>query len=172
MRLPIKNKSTSVAYIGMLSAVILTLSFLEAVSGISLGVPGAKLGLSNSVITLAVMKKKNNVATALAIMKIMFSLILTSGVSGFLFTAFGTMASLFVMISARSLFKNKVSAVGISALGGFAHITMQYLCASFLLKTAFVFGIYPVAATVSLMASAVMGFICNLILERKVLKWE
>lgn len=172
MRLPIKNKSVAVAYMGILSAVLLALSFLEAVSGINVGIPGARLGLSNSVITLAVMRGKNKAAAMLSVIKIIFSLILTSGVSGFLFTAFGTVASLFVMIFAKKLLKNRATAVGISALGGTAHITMQYLCASFLLKTVFVWGMYPVAAAFSLGASAVTGFICNLILERKVFKWD
>ena len=105
-------------------------------------------------------------AFALTALKILFSLVYTSGFSGFLFTAFGSLASVMAMCVLKHILKNKVTAVGVSVAGGFFHITAQYICSGFVLGTFYVIKLYPAAAVLSLFTSAVTGFICNLFLER------
>ena len=172
MQLPIKNKASAVSYIGIFTAALAVLSFFEGRMGVNFGIPGVKFGLSNIVIISALMLFGSKAALLLAFLKIIFSFVFTSGISGFLFTAFGTAASFTVMCIAKKVLDKKVSAVGISVLGGTAHITMQYLCSALVLGTSAVWGLYPAAAAMSVVTSAVVGIICNLILERKYIKWD
>lgn len=170
MRSLIKTKASKASYMGIFAAMLVVLSIFESRLGINFGVPGVKVGLSNIVLILALMIFDLKSAAFLAIVKIMLSLVLTSGISGFMFTAFGTLSSLFVMSIAKWLLKEKVTALGISVLGGTAHITAQYLCSAVLMKTFAVWGMYPASALISVITSAAVGIICNLILERKLLK--
>lgn len=166
MRLPINKKPFSAAHIGILIAVTAVLSFVEARLNINFGVPGVKFGLSNIVIVTVLYAFGFKVAFFVTIAKIGFSLIFTSGMSGFLFTAGGSAASLISMYLALRVLKNRVSAVGISAIGGFFHITAQYICSQIIMGSSAVMKIYPIAAGISLITSAAVGFICNILLER------
>lgn len=167
MRLPIKNKAWAVSYLGIFTAVLAVLSFFESRFMINFGVPGVKIGLSNIVILLSLMIYGWKSALYLVVAKIIFSLIFSGGISGFLFTASGTFASLMFMTLAKYVFKEKISAVGISVIGGTSHITAQYLCSAALLNTSVVWGMYPLACVLSVITSVINGLICNLILERK-----
>ena len=167
MQLPIKTRASAVSYSGIFTAVLIVLSFFESRFGISFGVPGVKAGLSNIIIILALLIYGWKTGLYLSIAKIIFSLIFSSGISGFIFTAFGTLSSFIMMFATKVIFKDKVSAVGISVMGGAAHITAQYLCSAVILNSNAVWGIYPSALGLSVLTSAVVGFICNLILERK-----
>ena len=167
MQLPIKNKALAVSYLGIFTAVLAVLSFFESRFMINFGVPGVKIGLSNIVILLALMIYGWKSALYLSGAKIIFSLVFSGGISGFLFTASGTLASFFFMAVAKYVFKEKISSVGISVVGGMAHITAQYLCSCILLNSFAVWGMYPLAAVLSVITSMIIGLICNLILERK-----
>jgi len=166
MQLPTKNKATAVSYAGIFTAVLAVLSFFESRFMINFGVPGVKAGLSNIVILLSLLVYGWKTGLCLTIAKIIFSVVFTSGMSGFMFTAFGTSASFFSMLMSKKILKGKVSALGVSVIGGFAHITAQYLCSAFVLNTTVVWSLYPASAVLSVITSAVVGLICNLILER------
>lgn len=172
MRLPIKSKASAVSYMGISAAVIAVLSFFEGKAGINLGVPGVKFGLSNIVIVTALWLFGWKAVLILSAAKIIISFLFASGMSGFLFTACGTVSSAAVMCISKKIAGEKVSAVGISVLGGTAHITAQYLCSAILLETNAVWNMYPAAAFLSVISSAAVGLICNLILERKYKKWD
>ena len=156
-------RTEKVAYLGIMTAFLAVLSFAEARMGLNLGVPGVKFGLSNIPVVTVLFFAGFQYAFMLTILKIGFSLVFTAGFSGVLFTAGGSLASIIVMYVALRLLKNKATAVGISALGGFSHITVQYAVASMIMGSS-VFGIYPLSALMSVVTASVIGFISNIIL--------
>ena len=57
--------------------------------------------------------------------------------------------------------KEKISMAGVSALGGFSHLMSMLV-----LKSTAVFGLYPVAAIITLFTSVVIGIIAELLTKR------
>lgn len=166
MRLLIKNKVYFITLLGIFAGILAVLSVFEGMFGFNFGVPGVKFGLSNIVIVLSLYVLEVKYAVFLTILKIIFSIIFSGGISGFMFTACGSIASIISMIIIKKILNNKVSAVGVSAVGGICHITAQYICSYFILGTLSIFKIYPVASFLSLLTSVGVGLICNLFLER------
>ena len=80
----------------MLTAVMLVLGYIESLIPIP-GVPGLKLGLSNSVLMLALYWMGVPAACALMVAKVLLSGLLFGGVSGMLYAFCGGALSLAVM---------------------------------------------------------------------------
>ena len=55
---------------------------------------------------------------------------------------------------------------GVSAVGGFFHITLQYLMSALILKSTSVFGLYPVAAGITLGTSILLGLVAEALIKR------
>ena len=165
MQSPIREISDKTAFRAICLAVILVLSWLEAT--VPLGIPGVKFGFSNLVILVCLTAYGFREALAMAVLKILMSLVLINGFSSFWYTAAGSLSSCLTMaITMRYYRKNMVSMIGISAIGGFFHITSQYLVAAHTLYTASVFGMYPVAAFMTLLTSTVLGWISEKITKQ------
>ncbi|MBO5407793.1 MAG: Gx transporter family protein [Clostridia bacterium] len=158
MRSPIREISDKTAFRAICLAVILVLSWLEA--SVPLGVPGVKFGFSNLVILVCLNVYGFREALAMAVLKILMSLVLINGFSSFWYTAAGTLSSCLSMaIAIRYYQKNKISMMGVSAIGGFFHITSQYVVAATTLYTPSVFGMYPIAALLTLLTSIILGWL-------------
>lgn len=166
MRFPTDKKSAFISHIGMFTAVLAVLSFFETRLGFNFGVPGVKFGFSNIVIIIALTVFGFKTALCLTAAKIGFSFVFTGGMSGMIFTFFGSTASLFAMLAVKKILNEKVTAIGISAVGGFCHITAQYLTFCVIMKTTAVLRLYPPAAAISLVTAVIVGIICNILLKR------
>lgn len=166
MRFPTDKKSAFISHIGMFTAVLAVLSFFETRLGFNFGVPGVKFGFSNIVIIIALTVFGFKTALCLTAAKIGFSFVFTGGMSGMIFTFFGSISSLFSMFVIKKALGEKVSCIGMSAAGGFCHITAQYLTFGALMKTAAVMRLYPLAVAISLVTAVIVGIICNILLKR------
>ena len=146
-------------------AALFVLSWLEWM--VPLGVPGLKFGFSNLVILIFLALFGFPEALLMTVLKIMISAFWFQGFSAFLFTMAGSLASCIGMAMLMSLRKKKkISMAGVSAVGGFLHITMQYLMSMLVLKSSAVFGLYPVAAAITLGTSILMGLVSELMIRR------
>ena len=165
MRSPIREISDKTAFRAICLAVILVLSWLEA--SVPLGVPGVKFGFSNMVILVCLSVYGFREALAMAVLKILMSLVLINGFSSFWYTAAGTLSSCLTMaVAIRCYYNDTISMIGVSAIGGFFHITSQYIVAAYTLYTTSVFGMYPVAAFLTLLTSAVLGWISEKVIKQ------
>lgn len=165
MRSPIKKVEDKTSFRAVMLTVIFLLSWLEAM--VPLGVPGVKFGFSNLVILICLTEYGFREALAMAVLKILMSTVLFNGFSAFLYTMGGAFASCCSMGLAIRLYETKkISTIGVSAIGGFFHITAQYVIAAYTLYTPSVFALYPPAAALTLVTSAVMGFLAAKIIKQ------
>ncbi len=165
MRSPIKEVSDKVSFRAIALTIIIVLSWLEA--SVPLGVPGVKFGFSNLVILVCLSVYGFREALVMAILKIMMSLVLFNGFSSFGYTAAGTLSSCLSMaVAVRYYRKEILSMVGVSVIGGFFHITAQYIVAAYTLYTTSVFGMYGIAALLTFLTSTILGWIAEKITKQ------
>ena len=162
---PIKSKATRLSVRALCLAALFVLSWLEAT--VPLGIPGVKFGFSNLVILVFLSVFGFWEALLMTGMKILISAFVFQGVSSLLFTMAGSLASCFSMALVFPLYKaEKISMAGVSTVGGFFHITLQYLMSSLVLRSSAVFGIYPLAAAITLFTSLIIGLLAELLTKR------
>ena len=165
MRSPIRDVEDRTSFRAMALAVVFALSWLEVM--VPLGVPGVKFGFSNLVILVCLTVYGFREALVMAILKILMTTLLFNGFSSFLYTAGGTLCSCLTMAVAVKLYqKELISMIGVSAIGGFFHITVQYVIAAATLYSPAVFGMYGLAATLTLLTSVVLGFIAEKVIKQ------
>lgn len=165
MQSPTNKKISRITIRSLCLAALFVLSWLEWM--VPLGVPGVKFGFSNLVILVFLSLFGFLEAFLMTILKILLSAFLFQGFSSFLFTMAGSIAACMAMALGMLLYrKEKISMAGVSALGGFSHITLQYLMSMLVLKSTAVFGLYPIAAIITLVTSVVIGILAELLTKR------
>ncbi len=165
MRSPIKQVEDKTSFRAMCLAVVFGLSWLEVM--VPLWIPGVKFGFSNLVILVCMTLYGFREAFVMAVLKILLSTLLFNGFPSFLYTAGGTLASCLSMAAAMKLYNKKlISMIGVSAIGGFFHITVQYIIAAYTLYTTAVFAMFGAAALLTLLTSAVLGLIAEKITKQ------
>ena len=165
MPFPIKHKTIRLTLRALCLAALFVLSWLEAM--VPLGVPGVKFGFSNLVILVFLSLFGFWEALLLTGLKILLSAFLFQGFSSLLFTMAGSLSSCIAMATMMPLFRNeKISMAGVSAVGGFFHISLQYLMSALVFQTTAAFGLYPMAALITLLTSVVIGFLAEIITRR------
>ena len=162
---PTNQKVKKLTVRALCLAALFVLSWLEWM--VPLGVPGVKFGFSNLVILVFLSLFGFWEAFLMTGLKILISAFWFQGFSAFLFTMAGSIASCVAMATMMPLYrKEKISMAGVSAVGGFFHITLQYLMSVLVLKTTAVFGLYPVAASITLGTSVLIGLVAELLIRR------
>lgn len=138
VRKPMEYHNTpakQVAFMGMLLAVALTLSYLEMVVAPLLGLaPGIKLGLANVAGMYALFCLGPKQAITLSVLRSVFVLLLR-GVNAFLLSLSGGLSAVLVSIILYRLFEKKLSYISYSVTGAVVHNLMQLFMAGVLLKT-------------------------------------
>ena len=107
------------ALLGMLVALAFVLSYIETLIPINLGIPGAKLGLANLVVMVALYTLGTKEAFALSMVRILLTGLTFSSMAAMLYSFAGGLLSFAVMYLAK---RSKLfSAAGVSVLGGISH---------------------------------------------------
>ena len=121
------------AYSGLLLATMLVLGYVESLLPAVAGVPGIKLGLSNSVLIFAVFMLDLPTAWVLMILKVLLSGLLFGGFNTILYAMAGGVLSMLLM-SVLSRFPS-LHPVVVSMVGGVMHNVGQVAVAMLLLHT-------------------------------------
>ncbi len=154
----------TVALYGILTAVALVLSWLEAQIPAFFGVPGMKLGLTNIVVLVALYCMDVKSALIINVVRILLvSFLFGNGVS-LLYSLAGGVLSTVVMILLKKTGKLKI--VTVSIAGGICHNIGQILVAMALLQTANLAWYLLVLWFAGLAAGAVIGIIGGMLCER------
>lgn len=162
---PTEKKTGLVAVSGLYTALLFVLSFVEGMLNFNFAVPGVKLGLSNLVVVLCVCTGGFLYSFFVTLLKILINSLFFGGFSSFLFTAFGSMASFFSMYILKKCLKDKVTAIGISAFGGFFHIIAQYFVSGLVMGTLVVLKMLPLAILLTLTSSVFVGAVAQYIIK-------
>ena len=164
------TKNRKLAIYGLLTALALILSYVEAQFPAFFAGPGMKLGLTNIVVLLALYGMGATSALAVSFMRIVLvSVLFGNGVS-FWYSMAGGLLSGAVMIALKR--SGRFSLLAVSISGGVAHNVGQILAAMVLLQTA-ALGWYLLLLWFSgLVSGAVIGLIGGELCRRLEPAWR
>ena len=157
-------KIKAIATAGMLASLALVLGWLDHIIPLSSALPGLKLGLANLAVVFALYHLGLWYAAAVSAAKVLLSALLFGGLSGLLYSAAGAVLSLAVMALLHRW--PKLSAVGVSAAGGAAHILAQFGMAALLTATPELLSFMPPLLAVGTLTGAVLGLTALVLMKR------
>ena len=159
MRSPIRNK---VAYIGVMLAFALILSYIESLVSFDSVFPGIKLGLSNFIVVIALYVFGPFSGLMLALLKAVISSLIFGNMTMMIYSISGAILSFAVMYL---LYKTGGFHIPvISASGGVFHNIGQFLAAVFIMK-AFAPGAFAIYIAVLIASGLVSGILTGFIAQ-------
>ncbi len=146
----------------LLVTVMLMLGYVESL--VPTGLPGVKLGLSNSVLILAIVWLGIPAAFALMVVKVLLSGFLFSGVNAMMYAFAGGLLSMVVM---SVLYKTRAfSLTPIAMAGAVAHNVGQVALAMLILQTAKLVYYMAILMLAGLVTGFVTGTIASILIRR------
>ena len=158
------SKNKKIAVFALCTALAFTLSFLETLIPINIGVPGVKIGLANIVVVAALYLLDKRAAFAVSMIRILIAGLLFSGAFSLLYSFAGGMLSFLVMLLAMK--SEKFSVLGVSVLGGAVHNIGQIIVAAIVMQTPRIVYYLPVLLISGALAGIVVGIISKIVVER------
>ena len=143
-----KNFSTKkIAILTVLLALCIAISVIDSlISNLIFSfVPGIKIGLANIIIVLIIYQYKFRDGLIVNVLKSIIVGLLFSGLTSFIIGGIASLLSYLMMQLFKNIFKEKISIVGVSFIGGIVHILTQLFIVSVIYKlgnTIIAYGIY------------------------------
>lgn len=159
-----KKHSQTVARTAILIALALLFSYIEAMLGFNVGIPGVKLGFTNIVCLFALYRFGTAEAFTVNMCRVALAAALFGNAFSAIYAAAGAIASFSAMWLVN---KSKIfGVVGTSAVGAVVHNMAQLGAAALLGGTAYVFSYAPVLVAAGAVFGTVTGVICALCLAK------
>ena len=156
-----KNNIKRLCTLSLMIALAFAFSYLESLIPFNFGIPGIKLGIANLVVIVALYTM--NTKDALFI-RILLSGLAFSGPFAMIYSLIGGLLSFLVMFVAKK--SNKLSPIGVSALGGTVHNFGQILVAAVVMRTYRIIYYFPILMIVGLVTGILNGIIADIIIKR------
>ena len=153
-----------IAFLGLFVALAFVLSYIEYMLPLNIGIPGAKIGLANLVVMVALYTVGDKNAIALSIIRVVLVGLTFGNISMMMYSLAGAALSLFVMLIAKKL--GKLSVTGVSVLGGVFHNIGQIIVAMLVLETQSLLYYLPFLIVIGTITGVLIGFVANLITTR------
>lgn len=165
-------KTKKIAYLGLLVALAFIFSYIETLIPINIGVPGAKLGLANLVIIVALYTIGERNAFLLSMVRIVLVGFTFANLASMLYSLAGGILSFLAMCIAKR--SGKLSTTGVSVVGGVFHNVGQILMAIWVVKTASLVYYLPVLIIAGLASGVAIGILGAMVTKRvkKVVNWD
>ena len=165
-------KTKKIAYMGLLVALAFIFSYIETLIPINIGVPGAKLGLANLVIIVALYTIGERNAFLLSMVRIVLVGFTFANLASMLYSLAGGILSFLAMCIAKR--SGKLSTTGVSVVGGVFHNVGQILMAIWVVKTASLVYYLPVLIIAGLASGVAIGILGAMVTKRvkKVVNWD
>ncbi|MCD7847101.1 MAG: Gx transporter family protein [Oscillospiraceae bacterium] len=162
------SKTKKIALCGVLAGLAFGLSYLEMLLPTP-GIVGAKLGLANLAVLVALYLSSWREAAAVSGVRIVLSWLMFGSFTGMIYSLAGGILSLLVMALLKKI--DRFSPVGVSVAGGVGHNIGQILAALVLLGTG-VLGYLPVLIILGAVSGAIIGVVALVLINalRKVRK--
>ena len=153
-----------IAFLGLFVALAFVLSYIEYMLPLNIGIPGAKIGLANLVVMVALYTVGDKNAIALSIIRVVLVGLTFGNISMMMYSLAGAAMSLCVMLIAKKL--GKLSVTGVSVLGGVFHNIGQIIVAMLVLETQSLLYYLPFLIVIGTITGVLIGFVANLITTR------
>ena len=157
MNIPTKTITTC----AVLASLALALSYLESFFPPLLPLPGIKLGLANIVTVYALYTLGAPSALAILVVRCLLGALFAGNVSALIFSLFGGLAAMLVMIALHAL--PRLSVYGVSVGGAAAHNCGQVAAALLTLGSRAPLAYLPILLVVSVFTGALTGFVSTLL---------
>lgn len=156
------------AFLGMAVALALIVSYVESLIPFPVGIPGAKLGLTNIVILIVLYQRGFHDAVLVSVVRIVAAGFLFGNLSAILYSLAGAAASLCVMqLLKRAEDQGKgFSMVGVSIAGGAAHNLGQLVIAVCVVENGSLFYYLPFLIVAGVVTGMCIGVAAREILKR------
>lgn len=159
------SKTSKMIYISSLVSMALILFTIENMIPVPFITPGAKLGLANLVIMIAIYTLDNyKQAFLVLVLRIVLSSLLVGNLSTLIYSSVGGILSFFIAILVKELFKDKVSIIGVSASAAVFHNVGQLLVASLILNNFGIFLYLPILSVAGIGTGIFVGISANYLL--------
>lgn len=146
----------------LLTAVMLVLGYVESL--IPTGIPGIKLGLSNSVLLFAIYTLGIPNALLLMVVKVLLSGFLFSGVNAMLYAFAGGLLSMLAMVLLYKL--QRFHILTIAMVGAVMHNVGQVVLAMLMLQTERLIYYMAILMLVGLVTGYITGTVTRILLRR------
>ncbi|MDO5689205.1 MAG: Gx transporter family protein [Tissierellia bacterium] len=141
----------------VLVALALALSVLEMSLPLPFVAPGAKLGLSNIVLLLAIVLFPFREAFMIAVIKPFVLMLVTGSVTSLIYSMAGSILSCLVMVFAYRYLSHWFSLTGVSVLGSVAHNFAQITVAALILNNFWMYGYLPLLVLIGIGTGIFVG---------------
>lgn len=165
-------KTKKIAYLGLLIALAFVFSYIEFLIPVNLGIPGAKLGLANLVIIVALYTIGEKNAFVLSVIRIVLVGLTFANLASMLYSLAGGILSFTAMVIAKKM--KLLSTTGVSVIGGIFHNIGQIIMAIWVAKTPSLVYYLPVLILTGIVAGVAIGVLGAMVTKRiqKVVRWE
>ena len=153
-----------IATYGMMVALALIMSYIEAQIPAFVAVPGMKLGLTNIVVVVALYLIGPKSAMFINVIRIILVSLLFGNTMSFDFSIAGGMISTVVMLFLKKI--DRFGVIGVSAAGGISHNIGQILVAMVLLHTSAIAWYLPILWISGIVSGIVIGVISGIVTNR------
>ncbi len=129
-----KNKAKKTAFLGVMTAIAMVLSYVEAVlPPLYSAIPGIKIGLPNVVIIFLLYRFSFKEAFSVSFVRVFLSALLFGNAMTLAYSVSGAVLSIALMTLAKKA--DKFSPTGVSVIGGVSHNLGQIITATILLNS-------------------------------------
>lgn len=160
-------RTERLAKMGLLLALGMILSYVEAILPIAPSMPGVKIGLANMLVVLLLYSYGWKYGTAYQLSRILLTAMLFGNLFSCIYSLAGAALSMAVMIGIKKA--DLFDMAGVSMAGGIAHNIGQLTIAYFVVQNAAVGWYLPVLLITGALSGYVIGFISEILLKRKLL---
>ncbi len=166
------EKMNKTAYMGLLTAMALILSYVETLISFQPGIPGVKIGLANLAVLVCLYLFGWKEALLLTVVKAVVSGFLFGNLFMIIYSLAGAVVSAFTMILLKKSGWFHIPVV--SAAGGVMHNMGQLAVAFFVVETYSVLYYLPVLVFAGLFTGIVVGIAASLVLPyvQNILKYR
>lgn len=155
--------------LGLYVSLALALNLFERSFIVPLALPGAKLGLANIITLTLLLTMGFKDAFTVLVTRIVLGALLGSGPYGMLYSLSGGLLSLVIMYGLTFVNKDRISEIGISILGAFAHNVGQILMAALVINNLRIFSYLPVLFTSALFTGLFIGYVTKFLVKIQII---
>ena len=157
-------KTKRIACLGLFIALAFVLSYVEFLLPLNIGIPGAKVGLANLVVMVALYTLGKKDAALLSFVRVVLVGLTFGNLAMLLYSLAGAVLSFLAMLIAK---RTKLfSITGVSVLGGVFHNVGQIIVAMLVLETGSLLYYLPFLIVIGTISGVVIGLLSGMITAR------
>ena len=157
-------KTKRIACLGLFIALAFVLSYVEFLLPLNIGIPGAKVGLANLVVMVALYTLGKKDAALLSFVRVALVGLTFGNLAMLLYSLAGAVLSFLAMLIAK---RTKLfSITGVSVLGGVFHNVGQIIVAMLVLETGSLLYYLPFLIVIGTISGVVIGLLSGMITAR------